>query len=90
MSRSSTRSLELQLARSARAVLQRAHVPARGARQVLGVLGDRDRDRREAFALEAIAPFRANKLTECMKIVLLDQEVRARASAFSRAGRAAD
>jgi len=54
--------LELDAAVGAGAVDEGGGGATGGAGQVLGVVGDRDRDRREAFAREAGAPVAAQQL----------------------------
>jgi hypothetical protein len=78
----------VQAAVGAGAVDQWRGGPARGARRI--VAGDRQRHRREAFALEVVTPLAAHQLAEPVEIGLLNQEVRSRASALAGAGWAAD
>jgi hypothetical protein len=82
--------LELDAAVGAGAVDQGGGGAAGGAGQVLGVLGDGDRDGREALAREAIAPVAAQQRGQGRQLVLLDQEVCLGPSTLAGAGRTAD
>jgi hypothetical protein len=87
---SSRRLLELQAAVRARAALaQRRRGPARGARRVIG-LGGRSADRRDALALEGVAPTAAIDVGDLRDVILLDQEVCLGPSTLAGARRAPD
>ena len=57
---------------------------------MLGIVRHRDRDRREALALEMFAPVAAHEVPEPPEIILLDQEVCLGPSTLAGARRAPD